>query len=79
MSEISLIYNTEDDCYYVYAGETYIANEQSLADALQYFLPLITDDVTVLESGDNHTVKGYGKVVTYRRPICIFNISPTKS
>ena len=68
MSEISLIYNREDKKYYVYDGETYIADVEALADALQYFLPLITDDVTVLEASKNETVRGYGKVVTHRRP-----------
>ena len=68
MSEISLIYNCEDKKYYVYDGETYVADEKNLADALQYFLPLVTDNVTILEASKNETVKGYGKVVTYRRP-----------
>jgi len=68
MREISLIYNREDKKYYVYDGETYVADVEALADALQYFLPLVTDNVTILEASKNETVKGYGKVVTYRRP-----------
>ena len=65
--EISLIYNVEDDCYYVYDGENYVADQKNLVDALQYFLPLVTGDVTVLKASKNETVQGYGKVVTYRR------------
>jgi len=64
MSEPKLIYNHEDDRYYVYDGEEYVADQNNLADALQYFLALITNSVK-REYEDCVFTTFYGKKVTH--------------
>ena len=63
--EIYLVYNRDDNHYYVYDGETYVSDNVNLADALQYFLALVTGDVETYteEYPAQHMRITYGKEI----------------
>ncbi len=63
MNEIKLIYYRDEGKYYVYDDGLCISKCNRLIDALQYFLPLITNDVEVANGCQEWTVKSYGKRV----------------
>ncbi len=65
MQEIKLTYNRADGKYYIYDGDLYISDCNRLIDALQYFLPLITNDVQNVVSDRTWMVKSFGKRVIY--------------
>ena len=61
--EPRLVYNHLDDKYYIYEGETYVSDTDSLPMALQYFLALVEGNVQQI--GDNKWL--YGPVIQIDR------------
>lgn len=57
--EAHLTYNHLDDKYYIYEGETFVADTESLPMALQYFLGLVEGNVQQID--DNKWL--YGPVI----------------
>ncbi len=61
MLEIRIVYSPEDNRYYVYEGEVYIADEENLAEALIWFLSLVSKRVKV-EDTNKEITETYGMV-----------------
>ncbi len=56
-AEINLTYNSGR--YYVYEGESYVADEENLSEALIWFLSLVSKNVRV-EDTKRGTLETYG-------------------